>query len=217
MKDYNPFYDDVKERNSMKSGSFHKVNGSKSKKCTLPSDNLTPAQKRKLNGPVVSWNVKAPMSWTEFKHMPATLQKEHLAFVQAEFHTPYTVLAEEYFCITRSALSVYASSKGIKSTLSAGTRVRDEDRERLRRWKSGETEAPEEPVVVVDAAAEEEDSNTPTRATEPEKSKFVVDHLSAHISGSADDLLTYVRVMLGGRSAEVRISITFKEEMNNEK
>ena len=42
MSDYNPFYDDVKERNAMKSGAFHKVNGSKSRRCTLPSDNLTP-------------------------------------------------------------------------------------------------------------------------------------------------------------------------------
>lgn len=213
MSDYNPFYDDLKERKAMKSGAFHKVNGAKSKKCTLPSDNLTPAQKRKLNGPVVQWNIKAPMSWADLKSMPIALQKEHLSFVQTEFRAPYSTLAEDYFGIDRSALSVYASRKGIKSALSTGTRARAEDRERLLLWKNGKIKTPEEPVAVVDETPEDEPADE-----EPiTRSAFIVNHLSAHISGTADDLMTYIRCMLGARVADVRIEINFKEEMNNEK
>ena len=43
------FQQDVKERKKMKTGAMHRKCGSKSKKCTLPSDYLTPSQKKKLN------------------------------------------------------------------------------------------------------------------------------------------------------------------------
>lgn len=37
---------DVKERKALTYGSHHRVNGSRSKRCTLPSDHLTAAQKK---------------------------------------------------------------------------------------------------------------------------------------------------------------------------
>lgn len=55
-----------------------KKNGSRSKKCTLPSDRLTPAQKRRLNGPVSTYNLSKPMNWIEFIQMPKDIQLEYL-------------------------------------------------------------------------------------------------------------------------------------------
>lgn len=55
-------------------GARHRVCGSKSKKCSLPSDLLTAAQKRKLNGPVESYDMGRPMSWDRFTVMPRDLQ-----------------------------------------------------------------------------------------------------------------------------------------------
>ena len=42
-------------------GARHRVCGSKSRKCSLPSDLLTAAQKRKLNGPVERYDMGKPI------------------------------------------------------------------------------------------------------------------------------------------------------------
>ena len=73
------FNQDVAERSKMKTGAFHKKNGSKSKKCTLPSDHLTPAQKRKLNGECTSINLSVPITnFSEFRSYPYSMQQEYL-------------------------------------------------------------------------------------------------------------------------------------------
>ena len=53
-----------------------------SKKCTLPSDYLTAAQKRRLNGPVSTYKLDEPMSWESFKAMPEDLQKQYILNLQ---------------------------------------------------------------------------------------------------------------------------------------
>ena len=55
-----------------------KKNGSKSKRCTMPSDYLSAAQKRKLNGEVKMYDISRPMSWGMFREMPFDLQKEYM-------------------------------------------------------------------------------------------------------------------------------------------
>lgn len=67
-----------KERNSMRSGARARKCGSKSKRCTLPSDNLTEAQKRKLNGPVESVNLNQPMTYAELSALSPTLRLLYL-------------------------------------------------------------------------------------------------------------------------------------------
>ena len=73
------FQQDIRERSQMKSGAIHKKNGSKSKKCTMPSDHLTPAQKKKLNGECVNINLSKPItSFAELRKFPCHLQREYL-------------------------------------------------------------------------------------------------------------------------------------------
>ena len=54
----------------------------KRKGCSLPSDNLTAAQKRRLNGPVSTYKLDEPMSWESFKAMPEDLQKQYILNLQ---------------------------------------------------------------------------------------------------------------------------------------
>lgn len=73
------FNQDVAERSKMKTGAFHKKNGSKSKKCTLPSDHLTACQKKKLNGECKSINLGKPITnFHEFRSYPYSMQQEYL-------------------------------------------------------------------------------------------------------------------------------------------
>ena len=73
------FNQDVAERSKMKTGAFHKKNGSKSKKCTLPSDHLTEAQKKKLSGPCFTINMNEPFhDWKKFKSLPQSMQAAYI-------------------------------------------------------------------------------------------------------------------------------------------
>lgn len=69
---------DVMQKKRIASNARHRVCGSKSKFCGLPSDHLTPAQWRKRNGEVKTMNLNQPMSWQAFKDMPNDLQKEYI-------------------------------------------------------------------------------------------------------------------------------------------
>lgn len=73
------FQQDVKERKKMKTGAMHRKCGSKSKKCTLPSDYLTPSQKKKLNGECKIMNLNRPLNGLdELRKYSTTLQAEYL-------------------------------------------------------------------------------------------------------------------------------------------
>ena len=74
-------YDAMQKKRSAR-GASHMKCGSKSKKCTLPSDYLTDAQKRRLNGPVSTYKLDEPMSWESFKAMPEDLQKQYILNLQ---------------------------------------------------------------------------------------------------------------------------------------
>ena len=75
----NDFDFDAMQKKRIAQGARHKV-GRRSG-CTLPSDSLTEAQKRKLNGPVVTLKLDEPMTWKDFKALPEDkrrLYAEHI-------------------------------------------------------------------------------------------------------------------------------------------
>jgi len=59
----------------------------------LPSDYLTPAQKRKLNGGVITMNMNKPMDYKTLKAYPADLQKEYLLGLISRYNATGRVLA----------------------------------------------------------------------------------------------------------------------------
>lgn len=63
----------------------YRKNGSKSKKCSLPSDRMTTKQWKERCGPVMSYNLGSPMDWETFKAMPASLQAEYISNLQKKY------------------------------------------------------------------------------------------------------------------------------------
>ena len=57
----------------------------KSRKCTLPSDYLTPAEMKRRNGEVKQYNLSRPLHFEEFIAMPEDLQAEYLRFLRSRF------------------------------------------------------------------------------------------------------------------------------------
>ena len=76
---------DAMQKKRIARGASHMKRGSKSKKRTLPSDYLTAAQKRRLNGPVSTYKLDEPMSWESFKAMPEDLQKQYILRLQENY------------------------------------------------------------------------------------------------------------------------------------
>jgi len=91
-----------KERGAMRSGARHKVNGSKSKRCTLPSDHLTPAQKRKLNGPTEAISLKQPLTYDQLLQVSPSLQHLYLTHLVEDLGARRVDLVEMLGCCQNS-------------------------------------------------------------------------------------------------------------------
>ena len=85
---------DAMQKKRIARGASHMRRGSKSKKCTLPSDYLTAAQKRRLNGPVSTYKLDEPMNWESFKAMPEDLQKKYILNLQETYQANDKMIAK---------------------------------------------------------------------------------------------------------------------------
>ena len=85
---------DAMQKKRIVRGASHMKHSSKSKKCTLPSDYLTAAQKRRLNGPVSTYKLDEPMSWESFKAMPEDLQKKYILNLQEMYQANDKMIAK---------------------------------------------------------------------------------------------------------------------------
>ena len=78
------FQQTSRERKRTGAGAYARKNGSRTKKCTLPSDNMTAGEIRKRNGEIMQYKLNQPMKWKEFKSMPEDLQKEYIQKLASE-------------------------------------------------------------------------------------------------------------------------------------
>ena len=78
------FQQTSRERKRIGAGAYARKNGSRTRKCTLPSDNMTAGQIKKRNGEIMQYKLNQPMKWKEFKSMPEDLQKEYIQKLASE-------------------------------------------------------------------------------------------------------------------------------------
>ena len=60
----------------------------------MPSDYLSRKEKRKLNGPVTSYDMGKPMPYKDFRNMPEDLQRAYLQGLVERFHPSQGAIAE---------------------------------------------------------------------------------------------------------------------------
>ena len=85
---------EVRQKKSLVPSARRKINGSRSKKCSLPSDYLKKGDLKKLNGEPKQYNLSAPMKWAEFKEVPHDLQREYLTGLREKYRASSAMLAE---------------------------------------------------------------------------------------------------------------------------
>lgn len=213
----NDFDFDVMQKKRIAQSARHRVCGSKSRKCSLPSDSLTPAQRRKLNGPVSAWNLNAPMSWEEFKQMPEDLQKDYLTGIHARFHVGPARL-EELFGVHNVTVYRYLSQNGLKGLM--GTRSYP-TREQAAEWKkfcAGETVADEQDIP------EEQVVDEPVSEQKKQRPGLTLSDLPAllcggtvRMEGSARELLPSLVSLLNGHDAHMSVSFCFTPDKEEHK
>lgn len=184
----------------------------------MDSDKLTEAQRQALNGPVVSYNLNAPMVWTEFKRLPETSQRLYLSSLIERYGARDTMLAK-MFGTTHSTVTTHRNKLGIKAFAKGGNPRPD----LWLRWNEflGQTEAdapvipePEvtpEPVVIPETQAKREPAATTIARLEAEKEAMKaeqMERLRKAAETSWDNLFTMAKRLGEQYGLHVRIEVT---------
>lgn len=126
---------DIKEKKAAGRGIYSKKNGSKSKKCTLPSDYMTRKEKMAMNGEVMSYNPNSWYTWEEFKKLPMEYQIKYVNSLLLRYDCGLKAIGEILFGITGPNLYNYFKRKGqqqyLNSTGTKGGHSHDAGRKKL--------------------------------------------------------------------------------------
>lgn len=142
------FNQTVKERNKERTGARHKKNGSKSKKCTLPSDYMTKKEKEKMNGPITTYKIKG-LTKIEFRSYPVDI-RQMIVDEHAKHGARLIDIARHLNwggCDT--SFAKWCSEHGVKNTCKPGKKRRPEYDEWLGIKEESATEAQELPKTDI--------------------------------------------------------------------
>ena len=114
-------FDVMQKKTVARSAKYKRASSRGPKGCSLPSDNMTPAQIRKLSSEPVTYRLDRPMTWKEFNAMPEDLQAEYLRKLIAAYGVNASPLSK-MFGITRQTVLNKQNKLGIP-TASRGARM----------------------------------------------------------------------------------------------
>lgn len=184
----NDFEYDVLQRKRMTYGAKHMKRGSKSRRCSLPSDNLTAAQLKARNGEVKTYDLDSPMTWAEFKQMPLDIQQTYITGIQNRFQVGLSAISRDLFHLSDTALRTYMTRANL--AFNTGFRGRHTGWH-WDRWLnpsgSGLTDADLEQMAEVIAEYEpEEPEEQETPESTNKKDPYTLDHLIVDFTGDFD-------------------------------
>lgn len=206
---------DIMEKKRIAQGARARKCGSKSRKCTLPSDYLTAAQKKGLNGKVSTYNLSAPMTYSKFRVMPDDLQKEYLLKLRNEMGASQTAIGEMMQCSYETVRQTL-----IRHGIPTNTkRMSFESKLRWNAWLKGEqlnndrAEAPA-PAPAPSEAPVSEDKPAPAPYT-----SCALNRCDIQLRGTKDEILATLGTLLscmGDGRLELRTEIFKIREEDDE-
>lgn len=200
---------DQREKKSQGRGIYAKKGGSRSKACRLPSDNLTKKELLKMNGEVVSYNLKGKMEWKQVLKMPKDLAKEYLMFLKYECKGRNIDIAD-FLGVDMKALSHFiAYNFPEMSNGRGGGGARSQSPEWIAFLKS--LEAPDETAVVCveEPIVEEPVIEEPVKAEKPSLKLSATDGVLHFIGDPYMAFAKTVKVLDDGKAYD--ITIMYKE------
>ena len=218
----NDFDFDVMTKKRIARGAAARKCGSKSRRCTLPSDYLTDAQKKARNGKMSTYNLSKPMTYEQFKLMPRDLQREYLLKLRNDMHASARVIAQMFGC-SDETVRVVIRNLGINT----GGKKMYMNLDQLLRWNnwlSGdaantpvavtepETETEAEAETISAAAEETEGASAPVNndaSTEEMKCAALLGG-KLNLRGTASEILSRLAIVFDAESdAQMFVSVKF--------
>lgn len=179
------FIQTVKDRKSTAHGARYKKNGSKSRKCTLPSDYLTTKERKEMNGPMNTYSMNQPHTKAELRTWPRDLQIEYVAGILDKYH-PTNADLGLMLGVHGNSASTYIHKLGLSNRkLPTESQARE-----FAQFMTGQVNTPATdtaPVPAPDPEPQETAQNEP-RATIAKDSP-VYTSLSVSFTGTVQDLL----------------------------
>ena len=154
----NDFDYDALQKKRIAAGAYHRKNGSKSHACTLPSDHLTEAERRKLNGPVVTLRLDEPMTWADFLALSDEHKRLYLGHLMDRYRPSCRALGE---MLGVSAITACRTLRSCGASRGRDTRATAEQRAAWTAFLGNAAPAEEErddaPTAPEDPPEEEQD------------------------------------------------------------
>lgn len=204
---------DIMEKKRIARGARARKCGSKSRKCTLPSDYLTAAQKKGLNGKVSTYNLSGPMTYSKFRVMPDDLQKEYLLKLRNEMGASLAAIGEMMQCSPETVRQTLIRH-GLSTKLS---RMSFESKLRWDAWLKGEqlnNGRAEAPAPAPSEAPVSEDKPVPTPYM-----PCALNSCDMQLRGTKDEILATLGTLLscmGDGRLELRTEIFKIREEDDE-
>lgn len=158
----NDFDYDCYQRKQIAQQARRRKCGSKSRRCNLPSDNITKKQWKERNGETVSVNMNQPLSWEMFKSVSKPTQEEYLTHLLEVFCVNATSLAD-MFQVRPAVVRRYIQSRELAINFPVGRYMNTSQRAAWERFlKSGTTvgDAPSVDLPVEDIHSEKAAATT---------------------------------------------------------
>ena len=206
---------DIMEKKRIAQGARARKCGSKSRKCTLPSDYLTAAQKKGLNGKVSTYTLSGPMTYSKFRVMPDDLQKEYLLKLRNEMGASQTAIGEMMQCSYETVRQTL-----IRHGIPTNTkRMSFESKLRWNAWLKGEQLNNDRAEAPAPAPAP---SEAPVSEDKPVSTPYMPCALNScdmQLRGTKDEILATLRTLLscmGDGRLELRTEIFKIREEDDE-
>lgn len=220
----NDFDFDNLQKKRLARNSKYKKNGSKSRMCTLPSDHLTPAQKRALNGVVQTFDLGKPMTRAQFLAAPFDLQKEYIERLRDRFKASDQMIGE-MFGVTSQAVTADRARLGIRAESGVLLRATKTERETFREWwNPPAVVAAIEPIAHMKEEPQPEPELPPEQETpphpEPEKKPKEPDSMilggQFRLSGTAGAMAEQIAYLFANDPRRGSFVLTFEFEGGNQ-
>lgn len=173
-------FDIMQKKNIAHSARKQKI-GTRSKKCSLPSDRMTNKQWKERNGEVMSYNIGKPIEWNEFKALPNEIQEEYIVRLQKKYSVTATDIAK-MFGVKPLTITRHVAAKGLNVSFHRGRSMSTEQRTEFAKFLSGDAIREDEPVTETS----NEITNDESATAEGSVAAMKMDGVSLSFSGKID-------------------------------
>ena len=192
---------DVMQKKRLARNQFHNAKY-KHGGCHLPHEDLTPAQMKRRNGPMVTYSMNQPMSWNDFKSMPHDLQQQYLDGLHARFGVGPSDIAKYLFLRTPNNLR--------RSTVAMGLTVAKRDKNRDLDGFLAWLRKADEDTRAAEAEKKPEVNTDGIHVAPPALDRLTVELTGDDLPNLFDDLSANITPYCGGRRARVQVTVTFE-------